>query len=90
MRLDQIQIPAVALLGLHLSTAQQQLLASTPSILLMLDADSAGRTATQRLRQQLAPTSQVRVASLPDGYDPDELTDDELHRCLKDGSADSE
>lgn len=83
MRLDQISIPAVALLGLHLSPFQQELIAFVPQITLMLDADSAGRNASARLQSQIGYTSNVRIASLPDGLDPDDLSHRELQALLK-------
>ncbi len=82
MRLTQIGIPALALLGTTLSKAQHSRIESAPRILLMLDGDAAGRVATHDLRQSL-PTgrSGPRVASvmLPEGIDPDQLSDRELH-----------
>jgi DNA primase len=80
MRLAQIGIPALALLGTTLSQAQHSLLEGAPQILLMLDGDGAGRLATRELCQSLL---HARVASvvLPDGIDPDQLSDHELHTC---------
>ena len=75
MRLAQLRIPAVALLGTHLSDHQLRLLADVPRLLLMLDGDDAGRTAATRIYRQLAPHAAVGVASLPDGLDPDDLPD---------------
>ena len=83
MRLNQISVPAVALLGLHLSPSQQKLIAFVPQLTLMLDADSAGQNAATRLKSQLDATSKVRIASLPDGLDPDDLSDRELHALLE-------
>ena len=75
MRLAQLRLPAVALLGTHLSDHQLRLLADVPRLLLMLDGDDAGRTAATRIYRQLAPHAAVGVASLPDGLDPDDLPD---------------
>ena len=75
MRLAQLRIPAVALLGTHLSDHQLRLLADVPRLLLMLDGDPPGRTAATRIRRQLAPHAAVGVAHLPDGLDPDDLPD---------------
>ena len=78
MRLDQIGIPAVALLGTHLSAAQRQLLLPTPRLIVMMDGDSAGRRAASRIRQQMQAHPDLLVASIPDGLDPDDLTDEQL------------
>jgi DNA primase len=80
MRLAQIGIPALALLGTTLSPAQTALLAPAARILLMLDGDHAGHLATHHLHQRLA---HAHVASvwLPEGIDPDQLTDLELGTC---------
>jgi len=75
MRLAQLRIPAVALLGTHLSNHQIRLLADVPRLLLMLDGDPAGHAATTRIHRQLATRADVRVATLPDGLDPDDLSD---------------
>ncbi len=83
MRLDQIGIPAVALLGTHLSAVQQQLLLPTPHLIVMMDGDPAGRSATSRLRQQMLTHPNPSVASIPDGLDPDELTDGQLAAILQ-------
>jgi DNA primase len=83
MRLDQLDIPAVALLGIHLSSAQHQLLRSASScVVLLLDGDSAGRAAATRIHYQLLPTLDVQVVDLPDGSDPDDLQDDDLRQRL--------
>ena len=78
MRLAQLGLPAVALLGTHLSEPQRALLAAAPRILLMLDGDPAGRRATRILRKQLRPFTTVRLVHLPDAHDPDDLTDAQL------------
>ena len=75
MRLAQLRIPAVALLGTHLSDDQTRLLADVPRLVLMLDGDPAGRDATARIHRQLSTRADVRIAHLPDGLDPDDLPD---------------
>ena len=77
MRLAQIGAPAVALLGTALSSEQAALLASVRRILLMLDGDEAGRIASRELRPRFT-RAQVAVAELPEGHDPDQLSDHEL------------
>ncbi|MCP3976042.1 MAG: toprim domain-containing protein [bacterium] len=83
MRLDQIGIPAIALLGTHLSAVQHQLLLPTPRLIVMMDGDPAGRNATSRIRQQMHAHPNLAVASIPDGLDPDELTDGQLAAILQ-------
>ncbi len=81
MRLAQLGLPAVALLGTHLSQQQRRLLTAAHRLLLMLDGDPAGRRATWRLREQLAAVTDVRHVNLPDAHDPDDLADDQLRAC---------
>lgn len=83
MRLDQIGIPAVSILGTHLSAMQRQLLLPTPHLILMMDGDSAGRSAASRIRQQMLTHPNLSVAAMPDGLDPDELTDRQLAAILQ-------
>ena len=78
LRLHQLGIPAVALLGTHLSAVQARLLARARGVVVMLDGDDAGRAATTRICRQLA----APAARLPRGYDPDDLSDDELRRLV--------
>jgi DNA primase len=84
MRLAQIGIPAVALLGIHLSRTQLQLLRRTPRIVLMLDGDQAGRSAGHQIADTLIThiRAQVHRIDLPQGLDPDDLDDLELSRRL--------
>lgn len=83
MRLEQIAIPAVALLGTHLSSVQRQLLLPTSRLIVMMDADPTGRQAASRIRQQMHAHPDLLIASLPDGLDPDELTDKQLQAILQ-------
>lgn len=75
LRLAQIQIPAVALLGTHLSQTQQELLLQWSKIVLLMDGDKAGRNAALAIRQRLPRTYAI---DLPDGIDPDDFSDQEL------------
>jgi DNA primase len=83
MRLDQIGIPAVALLGIHLSSEQRQLLLPTPRLIVMMDADPAGKTAASRICQCMCTHPNLSVASISDGLDPDDLTDEQLQAALQ-------
>jgi len=66
MRLAQLNIPAVALLGIHLSHTQHDLLCKIPKVILMLDGDNAGRKAMVRIRKSLEASTQVRLVNLHD------------------------
>ena len=83
MRLTQIGLPAVALLGTQLSQAQQRLLLQAPRLILMLDGDRAGREATAHLLDHLAPRIPVHSIRLPDLLDPDELCDQQLRQLVQ-------
>jgi DNA primase len=78
MRLHQIGVPAVALLGTELSSHQRRLLAEAARILVLMDGDNAGRQAAHRLRFAFPSTIPVTIDRLPDGCDPDDLDDDSL------------
>jgi hypothetical protein len=83
MRLAQLNIPAVALLGIHLSPTQRDLLRTLQRVILMLDGDCAGRRATTRIRNALEPNTKVHTINLPLDHDPDDLTDDQLSSITK-------
>lgn len=83
MRLFQLGLPAVSLLGIHLSEHQRCLLSEVPHVILMLDGDEAGREATRRILRELGQYVTVAVVSLPDGLDPDDLSDDRLLALLR-------
>jgi len=80
MRLHQLNFPAVALMGTHLSDIQCGLLEQVKDIVLMLDGDNAGVKATHRIKEKLRKKVKGSVHSiyLPFGIDPDDLSDDEL------------
>jgi DNA primase len=75
LRLAQLGLPAIALLGTHLSEAQHALLAPLPRIILMMDGDSAGQAAAARIRERRPDAT---IITLNDNRDPDDLTDREL------------
>lgn len=80
MRLHQINIPAVALMGIQLSDNQCGLFEHVKDIVLMLDGDDAGMKATRQIKMKLKNRGKNRIHSicLPVGTDPDDLTDIEL------------
>jgi DNA primase len=65
----------IAPLGTAFTLEQAQLVRRlAPEVVLMFDGDSAGRKAVRAARESIrAAQLQCRVASLPDGIDPDEL-----------------
>ena len=83
MRLAQLHIPTVALLGVHLSHTQHDLLRRIKRLILMLDGDDAGRKATIRIRKILEAVTQVKQVNLPTDMDPDDLKDHDLIRVSK-------
>lgn len=83
MRLHQLGIPAVALLGSTLSSTQRHLLQRTPRIVLLLDGDAAGRQAAHHIHSTLRSLCDVYVATLPDGLDPDDLDDADLRHLFQ-------
>jgi len=83
MRLAQLNIPAVALLGIHLSRTQYDLLCKIPKLILMLDGDKAGKQATVRIRKTLEASTQVQQVNLPTDTDPDDLNDDALCHVIR-------
>ncbi len=83
MRLDQLNVPAVALLGIHLSPKQHQILRSISKIILMLDGDNPGKKATTSIRKTLQCNTQVQQVNLDTDTDPDDLNDHDLCRVAK-------
>ncbi len=80
MRLSQLAIPAVALLGTSLSAIQIDLLRKAPRIILMLDGDHAGENAIRRIHGDLDSVIQIQTFQLPEGLDPDDLNDYQLNK----------
>jgi DNA primase len=82
MRLFQLDVPAVALLGVHLSESQVRLLSTVSTVLVMLDSDEAGRKGTGRIVSALGASTRVEDLVLPAGHDPDDLSDADLLSML--------
>ena len=83
MRLAQLNIAAVALLGIHLFPTQRDLLQLQQHLILMLDGDRAGRRATTQIQNALEPNTKVHSITLPLDHDPDDLTDDQLSSIIQ-------
>ncbi|MBC8422993.1 toprim domain-containing protein [bacterium] len=82
LRLAQLGIPAVGLLGTHLSETQRSLLCKASNVIVMMDGDPAGRRAATRIRHALRNDVDTAVINLLDGLDPDDLTDSEISRVV--------
>jgi DNA primase len=85
MKVSQAGYPfVVALMGCTLSEEQERLLlANADMLLLLLDGDEAGRKATDELLLRLGRKVWTKVAMVPDGKQPDQLTAEELEQLLK-------
>ncbi len=83
MRLTQLAIPSVALLGTHLSSTHRKLLSKIPHVILMLDGDYAGKRAASKIKKSLQLYTRVSQIDLPMGLDPADLADDELTLSIK-------
>lgn len=75
MRLAQLNIPAIALLGANLSDSQIRLLTHVQRLTFLLDGDETGRRATGRLIRRLSSYVNLEYIVLPDRCDPDDLSD---------------
>lgn len=85
MKVHQAGIRSVVgLMGSALYAPQRQaLLERFRHIILMLDGDPTGRKASVVISQQLRPHCHVRVVSLPDGVQPDQLPAEEIGSVLQ-------
>lgn len=74
----------VALLGTSLSNSQiQWIIAAASSVLLMLDADPAGRKAAAQIATKLNSHIKTSIHQLPDGLEPEDLSDEQLRSIAK-------
>jgi DNA primase len=74
VRVHQAGFPCVvALMGSSLSASQEKLLREHfACVVLMLDGDAAGRTASRQIRDKLSAQLSVAVALVPEGTQPDQ------------------
>src|SRR5215467_12976748 len=73
----------VALMGATLSEAQRSLLLTRfGEVVLMLDGDEAGRSATQQVVARLEGRISLHIAEVPRGRQPDQLPSEEIERIL--------
>ena len=70
----------VALMGCTLSPWQEKYLSTAEDLILMLDGDEAGRKATAEILLRLARHTFVNVWELPEGKQPDNLTEEEFEQ----------
>ncbi len=84
LTVHQAGVPnVVALMGSTMSATQERALTSRfDQIVLMLDGDKPGREATEKIMSQLAGKSAVRVVSIPEGKQPDQLSRAEIHLLM--------
>jgi DNA primase len=84
MRVHQAGFPCVVtLMGSSLSATQESaLLFHFNQIVLMLDGDAAGRTASQAITDRLSGRRSVQVVRLPDGCQPDQLSCSTIRHLL--------
>lgn len=73
---------AVAICGSFISALQIEKLKRFSRVTLVLDGDKAGREATERALRALSKVMRTDAINLPEGVDPDELSDGELVEFL--------
>lgn len=83
-RLHQLGYPyVVALMGKELSPAQEALLVQhAERVVVMLDGDAPGRKAQEEIVNRLARRVWVRAIELPEGTQPDTVSQEDLRRLL--------
>jgi DNA primase len=84
LRVHQAGYPnVVALMGVSLSEVQEQLLlARFSKLVLMLDGDETGRRASLQLAARLKGKVSLSVVDVPSGWQPDQLSSEELESLL--------
>lgn len=84
MCVTQAGFPCVALMGSTLSKTQEDLIAKHfGSVIVMLDGDDAGRSATEEIADRLQRVVfKVKTVELDDGVQPDELSIEQIHAEL--------
>lgn len=84
IRLHTLGIPVVALMGWSISAEQVALLRErgTRSLVLLLDGDTAGSQARERLVPELSSSFFVHAPPLPDGVKPDTIDEAQLREMV--------
>jgi DNA primase len=85
MKVSQTGFPSVAILGSDMSENQAELLCTHfERMVLFFDGDEAGRRGVDRALVQIGRGGRyVRAVLLPDGSQPDQLSEDEIRRLLR-------
>ena len=81
LRLAQLGIDAVALLGVALSQRQLRLLDRFERVVALMDGDPAGAAAAQRVQRRIG--ARATILDLPPGADPDDLQDADLDALVR-------
>lgn len=77
------QMPVVALMGSTMSACQQDLLRENfDAVILMLDGDEAGRSATGVIAECLSRWVSVNIAKVPAGSQPDQLSAEQIQQII--------
>lgn len=85
MRLTQAGTSGVvALLGTTITQTQLAWLVQAPAVLLLLDGDQAGYTATRTIARALSPHTTVHIHQLPPDTEPEHLSDNDLAALVRD------
>ena len=84
MRLHQLGVPVVALMGTAISEQQVTLLRrrGVKSVLVLLDGDEPGRKASEAVGLGLVRHLFARVVQMPDGTAPDDVDEQTLSGLL--------
>lgn len=81
--LTQVGLPAVAVMGSNLSQMQAEKVCHfMRSVVVVPDGDAGGKILGDSASRVLSARLPVRVVTLPQGKDPDELTDEEIRALL--------
>ncbi|MBA4406576.1 hypothetical protein C0389_04820 [bacterium] len=85
VRLHQLGIPSVALMGCSLSDAQEKLLTENGCkyITLLLDGDKPGREAQEKISAIFQKKFFVRCVELPENTEPDTIEQNQLLKLLQ-------
>jgi DNA primase len=85
LKVDQAGFPAVvALMGSSCSKRQEDLLVEKfQRVVLLLDGDDAGRAGAAEIAARIVRRRWVRVIDLPDGKQPDMLSEEELKQLFR-------
>ena len=80
IRLHALRVPVVAVMGTSISEEQIALLvtAGVKRVTVLMDGDSAGENATEKVVPSLARSLWVRTAILSEGEDPETVDEAEL------------